>query len=204
MMNHTFLFAGKAIFTVTNPAGIRYTFKVSKPEERFNGEYFASVMKGSDNENDYRYIGMLSESGALRYTKGTKFGSETTEAKVLRFAVAILLGLRTVPEGYTLMHAGKCGRCARTLTVPESIASGIGPECAGKMGLTVERTTKPARKPAASSATAKEAAIATRRVAKRAARDLGWKLKNPTPIVVENLPPMPTNFALGGPAFEMA
>ena len=27
-------------------------------------------------------------------------------------------------------HEGRCGRCNRALTVPESIASGIGPECA--------------------------------------------------------------------------
>jgi len=28
-----------------------------------------------------------------------------------------------------VFHEGACGRCGRTLTVPESIASGFGPEC---------------------------------------------------------------------------
>lgn len=32
-------------------------------------------------------------------------------------------------------HEGRCGRCARRLTVPESILIGIGPECAEIMGL---------------------------------------------------------------------
>lgn len=31
-------------------------------------------------------------------------------------------------------HEGRCGRCARRLTVPESIINGIGPECAKKVG----------------------------------------------------------------------
>jgi hypothetical protein len=30
-------------------------------------------------------------------------------------------------------HEGKCCRCGRKLTVPASIASGIGPECATKI-----------------------------------------------------------------------
>lgn len=29
-------------------------------------------------------------------------------------------------------HEGRCGRCGRKLTVPSSIETGLGPECAGK------------------------------------------------------------------------
>jgi hypothetical protein len=32
-------------------------------------------------------------------------------------------------------HEGRCGRCGRKLTVPESIESGFGPECASILGL---------------------------------------------------------------------
>lgn len=32
------------------------------------------------------------------------------------------------------LELGRCGHCGRTLTDPESIAAGIGPICAGKMG----------------------------------------------------------------------
>src|SRR5262249_13335004 len=31
--------------------------------------------------------------------------------------------------GAKLLHEGRCGRCGRRLTVPESIESGYGPEC---------------------------------------------------------------------------
>ena len=37
-------------------------------------------------------------------------------------------------DGFEFWHEGKCGRCGRKLTVPESIEAGIGPECAGKGG----------------------------------------------------------------------
>jgi hypothetical protein len=39
-----------------------------------------------------------------------------------------LLERRPLPR-CTVHHEGRCGRCGRTLTVPESIESGFGPEC---------------------------------------------------------------------------
>ena len=38
-----------------------------------------------------------------------------------------------LPEQLEFWHAGRCGRCGRRLTVPASIASGFGPECAGRI-----------------------------------------------------------------------
>jgi hypothetical protein len=54
--------------------------------------------------------------------------------RVLAFAVRVMLGKQKLPEGYKVQHAGRCGRCARTLTVPSSIELGLGPECATKGG----------------------------------------------------------------------
>jgi hypothetical protein len=34
-----------------------------------------------------------------------------------------------LPEQVEVHHEGRCGRCGRALTVPESIESGFGPEC---------------------------------------------------------------------------
>ena len=34
-----------------------------------------------------------------------------------------------VPDNLRVYHEGKCCRCGRTLTTPESIKKGIGPEC---------------------------------------------------------------------------
>ncbi len=39
-----------------------------------------------------------------------------------------------LPDQLEIWHEGRCGRCNRKLTVPESVASGFGPECIGKIG----------------------------------------------------------------------
>lgn len=42
---------------------------------------------------------------------------------------------RTFPETFQFWHEGRCARCGRRLTVPDSIATGFGPECAAAIGL---------------------------------------------------------------------
>lgn len=129
-----FITAGKATFTISKLAtGERFTYRIEKPEN-FRGDYFGSVMKGSDNETDYRYIGMISDRDlALRFTKGSKFQADSKEARGLAFALAVVAGRKTLPEGYELRRSNHCGRCGRLLTVPSSIDAGIGPDCAEKM-----------------------------------------------------------------------
>jgi hypothetical protein len=102
-ISRAFVTAGKAIFTISKLAtGERFTYKVSAPDN-FRGEYFGSVMKGSDNENDYRYVGMVAQSDlSLRFTKGSKFAADTKEARGLAFALAVVAGRKTLPEGYEL------------------------------------------------------------------------------------------------------
>lgn len=50
------------------------------------------------------------------------------EPKVMAEVAAALQALNRVE----VWHDGKCGRCRRDLTVPESVARGLGPECAEK------------------------------------------------------------------------
>lgn len=40
---------------------------------------------------------------------------------------------RELPEQVEVWHEGRCGRCGRRLTVPESISTGFGPECVKKV-----------------------------------------------------------------------
>lgn len=135
-LSKVFVTAGKATFTISKlETGERFTYRIEKPEN-FRGEYFGSVMKGSDNENDYRYIGMVSARDlSLRFTKGSKFAADSKEARGLAFALAVVMGRKTLPAGYELRRSNKCGRCGRLLTVPSSIDAGIGPDCADMMGV---------------------------------------------------------------------
>ena len=41
---------------------------------------------------------------------------------------------------FEFRHEGRCGRCGRALTVPESIDTGFGPHCAAEMGVPWTKT----------------------------------------------------------------
>ena len=73
MIDRTFITAGHAIFTVSNPTGIRYTYRVMHKEANngYTEAYFVSLLTGPDNTEDYSYLGMLDEpTGEMRLTAG--------------------------------------------------------------------------------------------------------------------------------------
>ena len=136
-----FILAGRAIFTVANPKGERYTFKVTKKDPQEGSRYttptyFVALLTGSDNENDYTYMGILNAgAGTVRLTAKSAYKEDSTPVRVAQWVIGLTWRGQEIPAGYFLQHEGKCGRCGRTLTVPSSLVTGLGPECAGKMGL---------------------------------------------------------------------
>jgi len=131
-INERFLTAGRAIFTVSNPKGERYTYRISKKDTERGSIYFGSLLTGSDNESDYTYMGLVT-GDTVRTTAKSAYPATSKPVAVLGWALQVVNGKRTLPEGYAIHHEGRCGRCGRTLTVPESVESGIGPECALRM-----------------------------------------------------------------------
>lgn len=134
-----FILGGKAIFTVSNPTGERYTFKVNRKDAEPGSPYgdqptfFVKLLTGPDNGSDYTYLGLLTEGGAVKLTRASRFTDETKPVKVIRWAAGLVFAGRDLPAGYAIHHEGRCGRCGRRLTVPESVESGFGPECAGRL-----------------------------------------------------------------------
>lgn len=143
-----FILAGKAIFTLevapdfaqANGTPAHWTFKVRGKElddGSGNRIYFVSLLAGPDNESDYAYLGVLNpETGEVRLTKASKFSETTLAVRLVRRTFArIWAGEQGAIEaaGFRLHHEGRCCRCGRLLTVPSSIESGIGPECATKI-----------------------------------------------------------------------
>jgi TPR repeat protein len=134
-----FALAGNATITlVSAKTGTRFTYKVRKPQNQEQPgpvRHFVSVLTGSDNENAYTYLGQMYNrpSGAM-YSHGRKsrIGLDSTSAKAFDwFWRAIAKG--RMPDNVQVWHEGRCGRCGRKLTVPQSIADGFGPECAGRL-----------------------------------------------------------------------
>ena len=138
-----FLIGGRAKFTVDNGRGEHFTFRINRPND--TTPFFASVMRGPDNENSFSYAGVymppretpatVRDFPQVRRTAKSKLTDEAKSMKVLRWALRVVHGLTPLPDGYNIRHEGKCSCCGRTLTEPESLECGIGPICRGRMGL---------------------------------------------------------------------
>lgn len=131
MLKKDFILGGNATFTVQNPRGDHYTFKVRKPKSAM--PHFISLLTGPDNETSFTYIGMVfPDSGEVKTTRASKLTPNSVPVRVAAFALRCVWGTQTLPVGYQIRHEGKCGCCGRKLTTPESLDRGIGPECIKK------------------------------------------------------------------------
>jgi hypothetical protein len=127
-----FILAGNARFTLKSKAtGKRYTYKVSAAKDK--DLWFVSSLYGSDNTADYAYMGIITAQKAFRITAKSRFAQSSPQVKAFEWAFQHLYA-GNIPESLEVWHEGHCGRCGRALTVPESIASGIGPECSKRIG----------------------------------------------------------------------
>lgn len=134
-----FALAGNAVFTVVSKrTGTRFTYRIRKPRSE-NGEkkpYFVQLMNGQDNTSDYGYIGLMFGQGADSDFASWRHGGNKARASASAPSVQGLEWLfsnvmnEKVLEKVEIWHQGKCGKCRKALTVPESIASGLGPVCA--------------------------------------------------------------------------
>lgn len=145
MISKEFITAGRATFTVVvgeqcpKDAKDHYTYRIVKKVGHLFGKevWFASLMTGSDNERSYSYIGLFCpHSGTVTLRGKTRFVGTETPVLILQKVLARIWAGQgqqiTAAAGWDVKHCGRCGKCARKLTHPESIDSGIGPECSGK------------------------------------------------------------------------
>lgn len=134
-----FLLAGKAIFTIRNAeTGNRITFKVRQAKDNDGNlveRWFVDVLTGSDNEGSYSFLGTIQNGRYSRSVKST-IGQDALSAKAFYWLWNMLTRGIELPAKVQVWHEGRCGRCSRKLTVPESISTGLGPECASVLGVT--------------------------------------------------------------------
>lgn len=68
----------------------------------------------------------------------SRIGMDAQSAQAFRWVFARLAAGQDLVAGehsVTIRHEDRCARCGRTLTVPASIDSGFGPQCAEKVGV---------------------------------------------------------------------
>lgn len=129
-----FALAGNATFTLVSlKTQARYTYRVRQAENNAQ-MYFVSVLTGPDNTSDYRYLGFMRRGVYFHGTRKSTIAAEAPSAKAFDWWWRMAVQARETPN-LEVHHMGRCGRCNRPLTVPESIRSGYGPECSGKMGI---------------------------------------------------------------------
>lgn len=139
-----FLEAGNAVLTVrSEKTGTRFTYRFRRPDptpEKPKRPIWVSVLTGSDNNNNYSYACSLfpPDLHSVRYTSRSRIKSDAPSMIALAWFLHCLYSddrrlHALLFELAEVWHEGRCGRCGRKLTVPESIESGFGPDCAGRM-----------------------------------------------------------------------
>lgn len=130
-----FILAGNAYITLrSEKTQTRYTFRIAASKD--NQLHFVSYLNGPSNTDDYVYLGMI-RGDVFSLTRKSSATPETVVYRAFQYMWQRLVK-GEFAANLEIWHEGRCGRCGRMLTVPESIANGIGPECARKVQFKVE------------------------------------------------------------------
>lgn len=117
--------------------GVHFTYEI-KPLSKKDGmppAYFVHVLTGPDNKNDYSYLGMIinrPNGATFNLTKASKFDNSSPCVTAMRW-VMDYLPFGEIPPMTEIFHEGRCGKCGKILTTPESCTMGLGPICASRM-----------------------------------------------------------------------
>ena len=131
-----FMLAGNAYVTFqSRRTGNRFTYRVAVNDKPTSGtsapSHFVSVLTGSDNTGDYDYLGCIYREMAYAHGRKSVVAQNAPSAIAFAWVWRTLTGGKMHPE-LAVYHEGRCGRCGRRLTTPESIEIGLGPKCAGR------------------------------------------------------------------------
>lgn len=133
----SFLLAGNSTVTLVSKAtGDRYTYKVEAAKEKGAVSHFVKLLTDPDNERGYTYLGHIyRRDGNYWHGQKSKIGYTALSAEAFKYFYRHVIEAGRSPSEVKLevWHEGRCGKCNRKLTVPESIERGIGPECYSRM-----------------------------------------------------------------------
>lgn len=132
-----FMLAGNSTLTVVSKKSNKHlTFKALKAKKGSVKPFFVSVLTGSDNEHSYEYIGNFWENEkhlSFVKSKKTRISEDAVSLKTIKWIVNMINNDKELTEQCTIYRDNRCGRCGRKLTNPQSIVTGIGPECQKKI-----------------------------------------------------------------------
>jgi hypothetical protein len=129
-----FIFAGRSVFTLENKETLNYvTFKFKELKKNYKvvpGIFVVECKVLGDNDHGYKFLGFLD-------LNDRKFRRRFWDHNFVGYKTLfwLLQNLEVIEkfDNLAIYHEGRCCKCGMPLTVPESIDSGIGPECNKRM-----------------------------------------------------------------------
>jgi hypothetical protein len=122
----------KGYYTVIRESGEHRTYRVrTMPKDSVfaPGKTVVDLLTGSDNVNNYTGVGFADSRGLYVWRKWFSQGDN------LKKDWSAIVGDQMGAGKRYAVESTRCYICGRVLTHPESVASGIGPECAAKGGV---------------------------------------------------------------------
>lgn len=127
----SFLLGGKCECIIRNiNTNNSFKFQIKSNTESSGGNMYF-VYTYVDGKSVYAgFIG--GKKREYTYTQGKKgvLSENEIEIKALMY---VLKNAHKLPDNVEVLHVGKCSRCGRKLTNPDSINIGVGPECIKKI-----------------------------------------------------------------------
>lgn len=140
-----FLLAGKSEFVLhSTKTNEDFKFTLTKKEsfakkESFTNKeeyiYFVNII--IEREKIYAgHIKFDDKTELFIYTQGKRgqLAAEDRNIRSLMFVINKLFRCEIVGN-LEIYHVGRCGRCGKKLTTPESILTGLGPTCSKNLGI---------------------------------------------------------------------
>lgn len=116
---------------VFNGEDDRITLRITTVDEgKYAGSRIVGYLNGPDNEHAYQSFAFMHDG---RYVVWKRFRNNERLGKAL-YALTQPEAAEKAGLAYA-MESGNCCKCNRRLTVPASIAMGMGPSCAKKVGM---------------------------------------------------------------------
>lgn len=135
--------AGRSILTVRSHKTMkRYTFRFRRPDAKPGWQtrpIWISVLGGPEEGHIWSFLGTIwptTQPWKFNLSAKSTVPSEDQSVRAIRWIASHLPNaVDVLMEDADWWHEGRCSRCARRLTVPESIESGFGSECRKEVGL---------------------------------------------------------------------
>ena len=134
-----FMLAGKSEFVMhSTKTNQDFTFRITRKISKDDAEkfvYFVNAKMGAF----WQYAGLMwyeDKEDKYKYAQG-KNGKVEADNLTIRSLLFVInkLHREEIPLHLEVYHTGTCGRCGKKLTTPESILTGLGPECCRKVGI---------------------------------------------------------------------